>query len=96
MVDLKVVYKGKVLLFFWCGLLALHYTRNSGCANTQGTHTHTQLQVTKVKVKLKQENDLGVLVLYRWAGALMCGCVHGCVHVCVCVHCSEWTFPRAL
>lgn len=56
MVDLKVVYKGKALLFFWCGLLALHYARNSGSANTQGTHAHTQLQVTRVKVKLKQGN----------------------------------------
>lgn len=54
MVDLKVVYKGKVLLFFWCGLLALHCTRNTGCANRQGTHT--ELQVIRSKVKLKQEN----------------------------------------
>ena len=81
MVDLKVVYKAKVLLFFWCGPLALHYTRNSGCANTQDTHTrthihteahadthkHSQLEVTGVKVKLKHGNVwmLGVPVLHR-------------------------------
>ena len=60
MVDLKVVYKAKALLFFWCGPLAVHDTRKSGCENTQGTHTHTHthtwLQVTKVKVKLKHGN----------------------------------------
>lgn len=56
MVDLKVVYKGKVPLFSWCGPLA----STLGTVDVQIHRAqHTPLQVTGLKSSTRRETCVG-------------------------------------